>query len=117
MLVESYIPGSDYRMLVVNDQSVAIARRIPAHVLGDGVHTIEELVEQVNRDPLRGVGHENVLTRMGLDGVAERLLADKGYRRVPWRSSVTSAACGWRDRSKTELLFAVVTTTCQAVAS
>jgi len=79
VLVESYIPGSDYRMLVVNDQLVAVARRIPAHVLGDGVHTIEELVEEVNRDPRRGVGHENVLTRVGLDGGAQRLLADKGY--------------------------------------
>ncbi|MGF6786140.1 cyanophycin synthetase [Paraburkholderia sp. 35.1] len=79
VLVESYIPGSDYRMLVVNDQLLAVARRIPAHVLGDGVHTIEELVEEVNQDPRRGAGHENVLTRVELDGVAERFLADKGY--------------------------------------
>ena len=79
VLVESYIPGSDYRMLVVNHQLLAVARRIPAHVVGDGVHTVGALVEEVNKDPRRGIGHENVLTRVALDGVAERLLADKGY--------------------------------------
>jgi cyanophycin synthetase len=79
VLVESYIPGSDYRMLVVDDRLLAVARRVPAHVVGDGVHTVEALVEQVNKDPRRGRGHENVLTRVELDGVAERLLADKGY--------------------------------------
>src|SRR5260370_753526 len=79
VLVERYIPGSDYRMLVVDHQLLAVARRIPAHVVGDGVHTVEALVEEVNKDPHRGVGHENVLTRVGLDGVAERLLGHDGY--------------------------------------
>jgi cyanophycin synthetase len=79
VLVESYIPGSDHRMLVVDGELLAVARRIPAHVVGDGVHTIEELVEEVNKDPRRGVGHENVLTRVELADAAERLLADKGY--------------------------------------
>jgi cyanophycin synthetase len=79
VLVESYIPGSDYRMLVVNNRLLAAAARIPAHVVGDGIHTIGELVEKVNADPRRGVGHENVLTLVVLDDVAEGLLADKGY--------------------------------------
>lgn len=79
VLVESYIPGSDHRMLVVNGELLAVARRIPAHVVGDGVHTVEELVEEVNNDPRRGVGHENVLTRVELDGAAKQLLDDKGF--------------------------------------
>jgi cyanophycin synthetase len=81
VLVEGYIAGADYRMLVVNGQLVAAARRVPAHVVGDGVHSIDELVEQVNQDPRRGVGHGNVLTRIEIDEMAERLLADQGYRR------------------------------------
>ena len=55
--------------------------RVPGHVVGDGVHTIEQLVDEVNRDPRRGVGHEKVLTRLLFDHQAETLLAAKGYTR------------------------------------
>jgi cyanophycin synthetase len=74
VIVESFIPGFDHRMLVVGGRLVAVAKRIPGHVVGDGERSIEQLVEQVNRDPRRGIGHEKVLTRIELDDQAMRLL-------------------------------------------
>jgi cyanophycin synthetase len=82
VIVESYIRGDDHRMLVVNGQLVAVSRRVPGHVVGDGRGTIEQLVAQVNTDPRRGVGHEKVLTRLEFDGQADRLLEKKGYTRL-----------------------------------
>ena len=79
ILVESYIPGFDHRMLVVGGELIAVAQRMPGHVVGDGKSTIEELLEQVNQDPRRGIGHEKVLTRIEFDAQAERLLEQKGY--------------------------------------
>src|SRR5690606_4561447 len=70
VLVEKYIEGSDFRMLVVDGKLVAAARREPAHVVGDGQHTITELVELVNRDPRRREGHSAVLSRIRLDEAA-----------------------------------------------
>ena len=79
VLVETMLQGDDHRLLVVNGQLAAAARRVPGHVKGDGRHTIAELVDIVNQDPRRGVGHENVLTRLELDDQAKRLLEEKGY--------------------------------------
>jgi cyanophycin synthetase len=79
VIVERYISGHDYRMLVVGDQLVAAARREPPQVLGDGVHNIGELVEQVNRDPLRGDGHASPLTKIRLDDIAVKTLTKQGY--------------------------------------
>ena len=62
-------------------QLVAVARRVPGHVVGDGTRTIEQLVEEVNRDPRRGIGHEKVLTRLVFDHQADTMLARKGYTR------------------------------------
>ena len=81
VIVESFITGDDHRMLVVNGELVAVSKRVPGHVVGDGVHTIEQLVEEVNRDPRRGIGHEKVLTRLTFDHQAEALLAKKDYTR------------------------------------
>ena len=81
VIVESFITGEDHRMLVINGELTAVAKRVPGHVVGDGEHTIEQLVEQVNQDPRRGVGHEKVLTRLYFDHQAETLLARKGYTR------------------------------------
>jgi cyanophycin synthetase len=78
VLVESYIEGMDHRMLVVNDELVAVAKRVPGHVVGDGRHTIAELIDIVNLDPRRGIGHEKVLTRLELDHQAHRLLEKAG---------------------------------------
>ncbi|MGB5629732.1 MAG: cyanophycin synthetase [Woeseiaceae bacterium] len=81
IIVESYIEGFDHRLLVVNGELVAAAKRVPGHVVGDGKHSIEELVAIVNADPRRGVGHEKVLTRLEFDHQAERLLEKLGYDR------------------------------------
>jgi cyanophycin synthetase len=81
IIVESYIEGFDHRLLVVDGKLVAAAKRVPGRVVGDGEHTIEQLVAKVNEDPRRGVGHEKVLTRLEFDHQAERLLAKLGYDR------------------------------------
>src|SRR5687767_9533926 len=75
VIVETYLEGDDHRLLVVNGDLVAATRRTPGHVVGDGKRTIAELVEVVNQDPRRGVGHEKVLTRLVLDAQAEMLMA------------------------------------------
>jgi len=80
VIVEQYLTGLDHRLLVINGQLIAAAKRVPGHVVGDGHHTVAELVEIVNQDPRRGVGHEKVLTRLVLDHQAERLLAQHGYK-------------------------------------
>ena len=80
-VVESFIEGFDHRLVVIDGKLVAAAKRVPGHVVGDGRHTIEELVDIVNQDPRRGVGHEKVLTRIEFDHQAERLLARLGYDR------------------------------------
>jgi cyanophycin synthetase len=67
VMVESYITGRDYRILVVGGKMVACAERVPAHVIGDGKHTISELIEITNSDPRRGIGHEKVLTRIPIN--------------------------------------------------
>ncbi|WP_371194005.1 cyanophycin synthetase [Glaciecola sp. SC05] len=79
VLVESFITGYDHRMLVVNNELVAVAKRVPGHVVGDGIHSIKQLVDIVNQDPRRGVGHEKVLTRLELDTQAQRLMEEAEY--------------------------------------
>ena len=78
VLVESFIEGMDHRMLVVNDELVAVAKRVPGHVTGDGRRSVRELVDIVNEDPRRGIGHEKVLTRLELDHQAKRLMEKAG---------------------------------------
>jgi len=78
IVVEKYIPGCDYRLLVVGNKLVAAARRVPAHVVGDGRSTISQLVEEVNRDPRRSDGHATVLSKIKLDAIALAVLADAG---------------------------------------
>ncbi|WP_233237781.1 cyanophycin synthetase [Bordetella sp. LUAb4] len=79
VIVERYIPGHDFRMLVVGDTLVAAARRDPPQVSGDGTHTISELVAVVNTDPLRGDGHATTLTKIRIDDIAKGVLAKQGY--------------------------------------
>jgi cyanophycin synthetase len=79
VIVESFITGRDYRVLVVGGNMVAIAERVPAHVIGDGVHTVAELVEVTNSDPRRGVGHEKVLTRIAVTDSAVELVRAQGF--------------------------------------
>ncbi|MGB0951809.1 MAG: cyanophycin synthetase [Planctomycetota bacterium] len=79
VIVESFLSGFDHRLLVVNGTLVAASKRVPGHVVGDGKKTIEELIEVVNQDPRRGIGHEKVLTKLELDYQANRLLELKGF--------------------------------------
>jgi len=79
IIVERYLPGHDYRLLVIGKTLVAAARRDPPQVLGDGVHTIRQLVEQVNSDPLRGDGHATSLTKIRFDDIALATLAKQNY--------------------------------------
>ncbi len=80
VVVESQITGRDYRCLIVDGRLAAVAERVPAHVIGDGRSTIEELVDLTNADPRRGVGHEKVLTRIKVDEAALGLLESQGYK-------------------------------------
>ena len=79
VIVEKFIQGFDFRMLVIDHKFVAAAKRIPAHVIGDGVSSIEKLIEQVNNDPARGKGHENILTQIRIDRDTEMLLEKLQY--------------------------------------
>jgi cyanophycin synthetase len=79
VVVESYISGFDHRLLIVNGELVAAAKRVPGHVIGDGKHSIRQLVDIANADPRRGIGHEKVLTRIELDHQADTLLEKAGY--------------------------------------
>ncbi|MBF5003933.1 cyanophycin synthetase [Diaphorobacter caeni] len=78
VMVERFLPGHDFRLLVVGGQLVAAARREPPQVLGDGEHNIRELVEIVNRDPRRGTGHGTALTKIRLDDIAIARIASEG---------------------------------------
>jgi cyanophycin synthetase len=79
ILVESYIPGEDYRLLVIGGRLVAAARREPAHVIGDGRSSITQLVAEVNCDPRRSDGHATVLSFIKLDAVGLAVLSEQGY--------------------------------------
>ncbi|MBV2234363.1 MAG: cyanophycin synthetase, partial [Sterolibacterium sp.] len=78
ILVERHLRGGDYRLLVVGERLVAAARREPPHVLGDGVHSVRTLVNEVNSDPRRGDGHATALTRIPFDDIALARLTEQG---------------------------------------
>jgi cyanophycin synthetase len=75
VMVERYLPGHDFRLLVVGDKLIAAARRDPPLVIGDGIHSVRELVAEVNQDPRRGEGHGTSLTKIRIDAIAEARLA------------------------------------------
>ncbi|MBX2846416.1 MAG: cyanophycin synthetase [Saprospiraceae bacterium] len=79
VIAERYITGDDYRLLVIDYKLVAAAKRTPAHVVGDGKSTIQELVDEVNKDPRRGYGHEKVLTMIKINEMTEEILKQMGY--------------------------------------
>lgn len=79
VICEKFITGRDYRVLVINYKFVAAALRTPAAVIGDGLHTIQELIDIVNSDPRRGYGHEKVLTAIKVDHFTMGMLDKKGY--------------------------------------
>lgn len=79
VIIEKYIEGEDYRLLVINYRLVAAAKRSPAHVIGDGTSTIQQLIDKVNEDPRRGYGHEKVLTQISVNAMTESILEANGY--------------------------------------
>jgi len=79
IIVEQFAPGADHRLLVVGGEVVAASRREPAHVVGDGIATVAQLVERVNRDPRRADGHATALSKIKLDAIARAVLAEHGY--------------------------------------
>src|SRR5206468_3522334 len=78
VIVERRLIGRDYRVLVVNGEVVAVAERVPAQIIGDSIHSVGELIEEANRDPRRGNGHENAMTRIKVDEAMLALLAQAG---------------------------------------
>ncbi|MEA2525032.1 MAG: cyanophycin synthetase [Thermomicrobiales bacterium] len=78
VIVERFIDGKDYRVLVVDGAVVAVAERVPAHVVGDGERTVRQLIDEANADPRRGIGHEKVLTRIDVDAQTVETLARQG---------------------------------------
>lgn len=79
VLVEEYIAGQHFRLLVVKDKLVAASLRIPAHVVGNGRDTVSTLINKTNEDPLRGNGHEKPLTKISVDDIAQAVLLRQGY--------------------------------------
>jgi cyanophycin synthetase len=79
IIVEKFITGYDFRILVINNRFIAAALREPAHVIGDGKSNITQLIETENKDPRRGYGHENVLTEISIDKETNDQLAKKNY--------------------------------------
>ena len=79
LIVEKFITGYDFRALVINYKFVCAALRTPASVIGDGEHTIQWLIDETNKDPRRGYGHEKVLTQITIDQFTQKMLDDHGY--------------------------------------
>lgn len=79
VIVEQQLVGADFRALVVNNRLIAVAERVPAHVVGDGTSTIQDLIDKTNADPRRGFGHEKVLTLIEIDGQTMRCIRAKDY--------------------------------------
>ncbi|MGD9628499.1 MAG: cyanophycin synthetase [Pyrinomonadaceae bacterium] len=79
VIVEQQLVGDDFRALVVNNNLIAVAKRVPAHVIGDGSQTIQQLIDETNADPRRGYGHENVLTQIDVDNQTLRCIRKAGY--------------------------------------
>lgn len=78
IIVEKFIQGFDHRILVINYKFICAARRTPAAVIGDGKSTLQQLIDEVNKDPRRGFGHEKVLTQIKVDSFTQNILTDKG---------------------------------------
>ncbi|MEO8854913.1 MAG: cyanophycin synthetase, partial [Ginsengibacter sp.] len=79
VIIEKYITGFDFRILVINYKFICAALRTPASVIGDGKNTIQYLVDETNQDPRRGYGHEKVLTQITIDQFTQKILDEKGY--------------------------------------
>ena len=79
VIVEKYITGFDFRILVINYKFICAALRTPASVVGDGKNSIQYLIDETNKDPRRGYGHEKVLTQITIDQFTQKMLDEKNY--------------------------------------
>ena len=79
VIVEKFITGFDFRVLVINYKFICAALRTPASVIGDGEHSIQWLIDEINKDPRRGYGHEKVLTQITIDQFTQKMLDEKNY--------------------------------------
>jgi cyanophycin synthetase len=125
VVVERQLAGRDYRVLVVAGDVVAAAERIAAHVVGDGEHTVAELVESANADPRRGTGHARVLTRLTVDDVARQVLQRQGCTldtvpmagREVWLRDNANLSTGGTSRDVTDRVHPDVARLCLRVAA
>ena len=124
VLVEKTLDGHDFRVLVIDGKLVAAALREPAHVVGDGHSTVEELIELTNADPRRGVGHEKMLTTIAVDEMTKRLLA---FREISlehvlkegeklYLKSTANLSTGGTARDVTDEVHAEVRSMCERTA-
>ena len=110
VLVEELVEGSDHRIIVIDGKFCAATRRIPAHVVGDGVRTIEELVREINRDPRRAPGHKSPWTRIDMDEQSDAIIGELGYTRlsIPYEGQlvylrrISNASAGGTDVDVTD---------------
>lgn len=124
VIVERSLTGVDFRVLVIDGNLVAAAVRDPAHVVGDGESSIRRLIEAVNEDPRRGVGHERVLTSVTVDNMTERLLSFHGYQVddvLPpgvklYLKSTANLSTGGTARDVTDEVHPDVQLTCERIA-
>ena len=79
VICERFITGFDFRVLVINHKFICAALRTPASVTGDGEHNIQWLIDETNKNPRRGYGHEKVLTQITVDDFTQKMLDDKEY--------------------------------------
>jgi cyanophycin synthetase len=93
ILVERFLPGNDFRLLVIGNKLVAAARRDPPQVVGDGKQSVRQLVEQVNKDPRRGSGHSTSLTKIRFDDIALASLANKVWKQTLYRRKASASSC------------------------
>ena len=124
VIVERFISGRDFRVLVINNKMVAAALRTPAHVIGDGEHSIQQLIDIENKDPKRGIGHENVLTLITVDRDTEEML--KKYNltleSIPeqgkeiWLKSTANLSTGGTSRDVTDLVHPQNVFVCERIA-
>ena len=124
VIVESFITGHDFRVLVIDNCMVAAAQRVPANVVANGVHTIQELIETENNDPRRGYGHENVLTEITVDRDTMDLLAKQDYSletipakgEVIWLKSTANLSTGGTSIDVTDMVHPQNIFICERIA-
>lgn len=124
VICEKFITGLDFRVLVIDYKFIAAALRTPAAVKGDGIHTIQELVDMVNSDPRRGYGHEKVLTSIKIDDFTLNILTKKGYtldtiladKEELWLKPTANLSTGGTATDVTELVHPSNIVMCERIA-